>query len=369
MAPNIPLKKGGNLLVGATKPWANGMRELMEKKVWVGAGREVGMLLSSVLGKVLQPMCCLVFILIVGLSSALRKTAHLLTALASSLPDPSSNASTLPPPITYHPLDLSYPELNRVLGEMHEAIGDKIEGKVACVGLHGDYEAGLQFIRDGKLAQMRKSLNDKPENFAEELFVSSTASSAPQTIPADNQTYQEDSPILSPSSIHLVTPRDAPCPLPAMDPRIVQGDSSPNSYSSEPSDEHMPALKEINHPRSAAREAPAPRISSYPAEADRPLHFIFLGSSLGNFERPSAAPFLKSLPLRAGDTLLLGLDGRPTPGEEGNKKVEIAYNDPAGHTKRFEEHGWDIVKRELGVKGDAEFVGRYNEELGESLWK
>lgn len=297
-------------------------------------------------------------------AGALRKTAHLLTALASSLPDPPPNASTLPPPITYHPLDLSYPELNRVLGEMHEAIGDKIEGKVACVGLHGDYEAGLQFIRDGKLAQIRKSFNDKPENFAEELFVTSTASSAPQAIQTDNQTYQEDSPILSPSSIHLVTPQNAPCPLPAMDPRIVQGGSSPNSYSSEPSDEHMPALKEISHPRSAAREAPAPRINSYPAEADRPLHFIFLGSSLGNFERPSAAPFLKSLPLRAGDTLLLGLDGRPTPGEEGNKKVEIAYNDPAGHTKRFEEHGWDIVKGELGVKGDAEFVGRYNEELG-----
>lgn len=253
---------------------------------------------------------------------------------------------------------------------MHEAIGDKLDGKIACVGLHGDYEAGLQFIRDGKLAQMRKLYNNKPESFAEEPFVTSTASSVPQAIPTANQTYQEDSPTLSPLSTHLVTPRDAPSPLPAMgDPRIVQGGSSPSSYSSEPSEEHMPASKETSHPRSAAREAPVPGIGSGPTQADRPLHFIFLGSSLGNFERPSAAPFLKSLPLRTGDTLLLGLDGRPTLGKEGSKKVEVAYNDPAGHTKRFEEHGWEIVKQELGVKGNAEFVGRYNEELGESLWE
>jgi hypothetical protein len=98
----------------------------------------------------------------------------------------------------------------------------------------------------------------------------------------------------------------------------------------------------------------------------RPLHLVFLGSSLGNFEREAAAPFLASLPLRQGDTLLLGLDGRPPPGPHGSKKVEVAYNDPAGHTRAFEEHGWDVVRQELGLQGDAgvEFVGRYNEELG-----
>jgi uncharacterized SAM-dependent methyltransferase len=94
---------------------------------------------------------------------------------------------------------------------------------------------------------------------------------------------------------------------------------------------------------------------------------VFLGSSLGNFDRDSAAPFLKSLPLRKGDTLLLGLDGRPQAGPEGSRKVEIAYNDPAGHTRAFEEHGWDVVRQELGLKGDpgVEFVGRYNSVLGE----
>jgi uncharacterized SAM-dependent methyltransferase len=102
------------------------------------------------------------------------------------------------------------------------------------------------------------------------------------------------------------------------------------------------------------------------SDAARPLHFLFLGSSLGNFDRQSAAPFLKSLPLKPGDTLLLGLDGRPPPGEEGTRKVEIAYNDPAGHTRAFEEHGWDVVKQEMGIDEGpgVEFVGRYNEEMG-----
>ena len=47
--------------------------------------------------------------------------------------------------------------------------------------------------------------------------------------------------------------------------------------------------------------------------------------------------------------------------------MEVAYNDPAGYTRAFEEHGWKIVQRELGLEGDAgvEFVGRYNEVLGE----
>jgi hypothetical protein len=102
------------------------------------------------------------------------------------------------------------------------------------------------------------------------------------------------------------------------------------------------------------------------SEPTRPLHYLFLGSSLGNFDRQSAAPFLKSLPLKSGDTLLLGLDGRPPPGEEGKRKVEMAYNDPAGHTRAFEEHGWDVVKKEMGIDQGpgVEFVGRYNEEMG-----
>jgi len=44
----------------------------------------------------------------------------------------------------------------------------------------------------------------------------------------------------------------------------------------------------------------------------------------------------------------------------------MAYNDPAGHTRAFEEHGWDVVKKEMGIDQGpgVEFVGRYNEEMG-----
>ncbi|ORX33987.1 hypothetical protein BD324DRAFT_584223 [Kockovaella imperatae] len=220
-------------------------------------------------------------------AGALRKTGHLLTALASTVPDGGES-------ITYHPLDLSYRELERVLGEMNESFGSQLQGKVNCIGLHGDYEAGLQFIRDGKLPSLRQDLA------LSELTITDESASGGTWSPMES----ED-------------------PLP----------SSPPTRST---------------------------------ESNRPRHFVFLGSSIGNFSRQSAGPFLASLPLRRGDTLLLGLDGRPTPGADGRRKLEHAYNDPAGYTKAFEEHGWQVVRRELGLKGDAgvEFVGRYNEIEG-----
>ncbi|EIW71173.1 hypothetical protein TREMEDRAFT_42626 [Tremella mesenterica DSM 1558] len=225
-------------------------------------------------------------------AGALRKTAHLLTALSSALPNPPANAASLPPPITYHPLDLSRPELNRVLEEMQTVFGPQLEGKVACIGLHGDYDAGLDLIR---------------------LITSPMASA------------------------------------------ITDDTSDSISRTWSPIEDDTPSIG----------SARLPSVDTSPICA-RPLHLVFLGSSLGNFSREAAGPFLASLPLRQGDTLLLGLDGRPAPGKEGRTKVEVAYNDPAGFTKAFEEHGWDVVRQELGLIDDAgvEFVGRYNEVLG-----
>lgn len=76
-----------------------------------------------------------------------------------------------------------------------------------------------------------------------------------------------------------------------------------------------------------------------------PLHIMFLGSSLGNFSRPDAASFLKSLPLRSGhdDTLLLGLDH-----DNDKRLIELAYNDPQGYTKRFIFNGLKAAGRALG---------------------
>ena len=100
-----------------------------------------------------------------------------------------------------------------------------------------------------------------------------------------------------------------------------------------------------------------------------PLHLLFLGSSLGNFDRSDSVHFLRSLPLRPGssDTLLLGLDGR-------NEKtlVEKAYNDPDGYTAKFILNGLNVTARTLGLNGHEanliekfQYVGTYNEEIGE----
>jgi hypothetical protein len=305
--------------------------------------------------------------------SALRKTAYLLTALSSALPDTPADASSLPAPITYHPLDLSRPELHRVLGEMDEAFGKDLQGKVDYIGLHGDYDAGLKFIRDGKLGSLSSIYRGRGfglEN-VENVSCRSDSTSPESAMPVTPDTKPVEQSMLSPISDHLVTPGPDITPLPSsLDDSscVSRCDTGSGTWSTE-GEVETPATKPLElapEEASAARSA----FNSNEAKPSRPLHLVFLGSSLGNFPREAAAPFLRSLPLRRGDTLLLGLDGRPTPGKEGAKKVEVAYNDPAGHTRAFEEHGWDVVRQELGLKGDAgvEFVGRYNEEIGASSY-
>ena len=105
--------------------------------------------------------------------------------------------------------------------------------------------------------------------------------------------------------------------------------------------------------------------SSPPSTPDNqlpPLHIMFLGSSLGNFSKPKAASFLRSLPLRpgSGDTLLLGLDHD---NEKG--RIEEAYNDPMGYTRRFIMNGLKAAGRALGdetmfAEDKWEYVNRYN---------
>ncbi|OCF38859.1 hypothetical protein I317_07367 [Kwoniella heveanensis CBS 569] len=305
-------------------------------------------------------------------AGALRKTAHLLTALSSALPSSPDDSTSDTASITYHALDLSYPELDRVLGEMDESFGHALKGKVDCVGLHGDYEAGLQLIREGKLGSLRDSTDSAGLSDRASIVSSEEAGMA---IPSVNTNRaKEESPLLSPESARIVTPRSDIAPLPDMTEGhadLACGDASihhggPGSWSPVSSDDFG------SHPRMDAHKTqsyygnPTSSAQNKTTGSARPLHFVFLGSSLGNFDRESAAPFLKSLPLKNGDTLLIGLDGRPAPGPEGRKKVEVAYNDPAGYTKAFEEHGWEVVRQELRLVDDkgVEFVGRYNEELG-----
>lgn len=97
-------------------------------------------------------------------------------------------------------------------------------------------------------------------------------------------------------------------------------------------------------------------------DARPPLHFIFLGTSLGNLSKSEAAPFLRRLPLRpgSGDTLLLGID------RDNNKDlIEVAYNDRQGYTKRFILNALKAGCRALGNENmfdenKWEYVNHYN---------
>jgi uncharacterized SAM-dependent methyltransferase len=112
--------------------------------------------------------------------------------------------------------------------------------------------------------------------------------------------------------------------------------------------------------------------SNMAQDEDKPVHFLFLGSSLGNFTRDSAASFLASLPMRPGssDSLLLGLDGRPSPSngdsivdghlphqpmyEDGKRKIEVAYDDPKGKTRDFILHGVEVAAEALELEDAVE---------------
>ncbi|KAI0662002.1 histidine-specific methyltransferase [Cubamyces menziesii] len=102
------------------------------------------------------------------------------------------------------------------------------------------------------------------------------------------------------------------------------------------------------------------------SKASRPLHMLFLGSTLGNFaRREDMAAFLKTLPLRAGsgDTLLLGMDQN----DDGDM-IYTAYNARMGLTRAFTMNGLVYAGRILGDEDlfdvpNWEYVGRYVESL------
>ncbi len=79
------------------------------------------------------------------------------------------------------------------------------------------------------------------------------------------------------------------------------------------------------------------------------LLLLFLGSSIGNFERPCAREFLSEARdrLRPGDALLLGADlVKPA------AQLTAAYDDPAGVTAAFNRNILGRLNRELGANFD-----------------
>src|SRR5580658_4824807 len=83
----------------------------------------------------------------------------------------------------------------------------------------------------------------------------------------------------------------------------------------------------------------------------QPLLVMFLGSTIGNFERADASDFLREIRgcLMPGDALLLGTDLiKPV------ARMILAYDDPAGVTAAFNLNLLARINREL----DADFVLR-----------
>jgi L-histidine N-alpha-methyltransferase len=86
-----------------------------------------------------------------------------------------------------------------------------------------------------------------------------------------------------------------------------------------------------------------------PPVIDTPVLFAFLGSTIGNFDSPSAVALLRRIAdhMRPDDRLLLGTDLRKDP-----RVLHAAYNDSAGVTAEFNRNMLRVLNAELG----ADFV-------------
>jgi L-histidine N-alpha-methyltransferase len=90
------------------------------------------------------------------------------------------------------------------------------------------------------------------------------------------------------------------------------------------------------------------------------LLVLFLGSTIGNFDRSAGADFLRSIrgTLRPGDSLLLGTDLlKPIP------QLLEAYDDPLGVTAAFNKNLLARINRELGsdfLLDQFEHVAKFN---------
>jgi len=84
-----------------------------------------------------------------------------------------------------------------------------------------------------------------------------------------------------------------------------------------------------------------------------PLVLLFLGSSLGNFDRDDTAEFLTRLhdALRPGDHLLLGLDL-----VKDVARLEAAYDDAQGVTASFTKNLFRRMNRDLGTALDVDAI-------------
>ena len=97
-------------------------------------------------------------------------------------------------------------------------------------------------------------------------------------------------------------------------------------------------------------------------ESGETLLVLFLGSNIGNFERPCAEAFLGDLRrcLDPGDGFLIGADL-----VKSTEQMLLAYDDPTGVTAAFNLNLLGRVNRELGANFDLrnfQHEARYNQQ-------
>jgi dimethylhistidine N-methyltransferase len=83
---------------------------------------------------------------------------------------------------------------------------------------------------------------------------------------------------------------------------------------------------------------------------------LYIGSSIGNFDREQAATLLRDLrdALEPGDTLLLGVDLAPNAHGKTVADLIAAYYDAAGVTGQFNKNMLTRLNRELGAEFDLD---------------
>lgn len=93
------------------------------------------------------------------------------------------------------------------------------------------------------------------------------------------------------------------------------------------------------------------KLNKINGQATIPKIIFFLGSNIGNFSDNETGMFLNQLSEYAntGDKVLIGFDLVKSP-----KMIMDAYNDPHGHTRRFNLNHLIRLNRELGANFDIE---------------
>lgn len=271
----------------------------------------------------------------------MRKTSHLLGALAEVAPVSSV------PAVTYLALDLEKRELDRTLSLIISSeLGPKLTSRVNIGGLCGTYDDGIAYVRGGGLSERQFS----------PLVQTTALQSMDRIRPATNTEGPLDSfPVaFAVKDVQVDVSELSSQELNVTPPLAASVDRAPSPFTLTVTD--------------------APSIYSADYDEAPPIHFLFLGSSIGNFTPDEAAYFLRELPLRPwspdpesqrsfGDTLLLGLDHDNHP-----QVIEMAYNDPAGYTRRFIMNGLAGVRRALEQAGkDKTTVSAFQEDSWDYL--